>query len=280
MFRSTPHCHSPLPYKQSDFPHLPQKKHGIQCSRSLEFVCYYSPALRAAFNSSFVEGQTQTYRLEDISTNAFRLFVQWLYSQKIDLHVGIDSVSDNSVQSVAGAGKNGSNKPGNEIEEDEEEEVSTELVEAWRAQDLDLAQLWVADDRLFIPSLQNTVTLAWYKLWYSNGKRGCSTSWFNYAYEHTCVGSHLRNLAVDQLAYSVGPDEIKKRAEELPREMLIDLTLVYSEAVWPIGKEHDDLQKKFAREYSEERPGSMAPKGYRYRCTRTWRNYLVPEDED
>jgi hypothetical protein len=90
----------------------------------------------------------------------------------------------------------------------------------------------------------------------------------------------LRNLAVDQLAYSVNPDDIKKRAEELPREMLIDLTLVYSEAVWPIDEEDDDFQKEWARDYSEERPGSMAKTRYRYRCTRTWRNYLVPEGED
>lgn len=241
-----------------------------------EFVCYYSPALRAAFNSSFVEGQTQTYRLEDISTNAFRLFVQWLYSQKMDLHVGIDSVPDNSVQPVAGAGKNGSNGPGSGSDGNDGNKEDKE--EARRAQDLDLAQLWVVGDRLFIPSLQNAVILAWYKLWHSNDGRSCSTSWINYAYEHTCVGSHLRNLAVDELAYPVNPDEIKKHAEELPREMLIDLTLVYSKAVWPIDEE-DDFQKEWAGEYSDKRPGSMRRIGHRYRCTRTWRNYLVPEDE-
>jgi hypothetical protein len=32
--------------------------------------------LEAAFNSEFVEGQTQTYRLEDATERAFRLLVQ------------------------------------------------------------------------------------------------------------------------------------------------------------------------------------------------------------
>jgi hypothetical protein len=210
--------------------------------------------------------------------------VQWIYSQKISIRGSIDSVSDNSIQSVAGAGKNGSNKPGNELEEDQEdeEEAPTELKEVWRAQDLDLAQLWVAGDRLFIPGLQNAVILTWDNLWYSNDGRRCSTSWFNYAYEHTCVGSHLRNLAVDQLAYSVNPNVIKKRAEELPREMLIDLTLVYSEAIWPIDPE-DDVFRRSGRASIWKRPGNISKTGYqfeRFQCTRTWRDYLVPEDED
>jgi BTB/POZ domain len=57
-----------------------------------ERVCYYSPVLNAAFNSTFIEGQTQTYRLEDTSPSAFRLFTQWIYGQKFDLIQLPDSV--------------------------------------------------------------------------------------------------------------------------------------------------------------------------------------------
>ncbi|PVH85685.1 hypothetical protein DL98DRAFT_650661 [Cadophora sp. DSE1049] len=39
----------------------------------------------AAFNSEFIEGQTQTYRLEDISKHAMAFFVQYLYSQRLEI---------------------------------------------------------------------------------------------------------------------------------------------------------------------------------------------------
>jgi len=48
-----------------------------------EVVCLYSPVLKAAFNSNFMEGQTQTYTLEDCDDTAFRFIVQWMYRQSI-----------------------------------------------------------------------------------------------------------------------------------------------------------------------------------------------------
>jgi hypothetical protein len=47
------------------------------------FACHASPVLRAAFNSDFVEGQTQRYILEDTTEGAFRLFSEWIYTQNI-----------------------------------------------------------------------------------------------------------------------------------------------------------------------------------------------------
>jgi hypothetical protein len=47
------------------------------------FVCHVSPVLRAAFNSNFVEGQTQRYILEDTTEAAFHLFSEWVYTQNI-----------------------------------------------------------------------------------------------------------------------------------------------------------------------------------------------------
>jgi BTB/POZ domain len=52
-----------------------------------EVACLHSPVFKTAFNGSFVEGKTQTYRLEDTSVDVFRLLVQWLYSQKFKLAV-------------------------------------------------------------------------------------------------------------------------------------------------------------------------------------------------
>lgn len=48
------------------------------------FVCYHSPVLKAAFNSKFEEGETQTYKLADVTVPVFWLFVKWLYTQNLE----------------------------------------------------------------------------------------------------------------------------------------------------------------------------------------------------
>jgi hypothetical protein len=48
------------------------------------FICYYSPFFDAAFNGNFVEGDTQSMNLEETSTEAFGIFVNWLYTQGIE----------------------------------------------------------------------------------------------------------------------------------------------------------------------------------------------------
>jgi BTB/POZ domain len=45
-----------------------------------EFACRGSAVFEKAFNSAFIEGQTQTYKLEDVTPNTFRFFSEWLYS--------------------------------------------------------------------------------------------------------------------------------------------------------------------------------------------------------
>jgi BTB/POZ domain len=49
-----------------------------------DFICYYSPFFRAAFNGPFKEGQTQTMEFTDTHPVIFGLFVLWLYSQGLD----------------------------------------------------------------------------------------------------------------------------------------------------------------------------------------------------
>lgn len=62
-----------------------------------ERVFFYSPVLNAAFNGNFVEVQSQTYRLEDISPGAFRLYTRWIYQQKLDLRQLRDQYEDEEV---------------------------------------------------------------------------------------------------------------------------------------------------------------------------------------
>jgi len=243
----------------------------------LEYACHYSPVLTAAFNSVFLEGQTQTYRFDDISPSAFRLLVKWLYSERIDRRLDTYFLATCPDLNVDKEEMSNGTEDNDHNEDDQEND---KLKEAWRAQDLDLAQLWVAGDRLLIPRLQNEVMLAWHALW-TEGKdtRLCSTSWVSFAYTHTCKESPLRHLAVDQHAYNIHPDDITKYTEELPREMLLDLFFTYSRAVLPINDSAVDYV-----------PGSndildgvlllMETERYQYRCTRNWRGYLVPEDEE
>ena len=47
-------------------------------------ICHYSPFFRAAFNSNFIEGETQSMRLEDVDANTFGLLQHWLYTQKVE----------------------------------------------------------------------------------------------------------------------------------------------------------------------------------------------------
>jgi hypothetical protein len=40
-----------------------------------DFACHYSPVLKAALNSSFIEGQTQSYRMEEDNHEAVHLLI-------------------------------------------------------------------------------------------------------------------------------------------------------------------------------------------------------------
>ena len=48
-----------------------------------DFACHYSPVFHAAFNSNFIEGQTQTYHLEDAQDKVVTLLVKWIYTRRI-----------------------------------------------------------------------------------------------------------------------------------------------------------------------------------------------------
>ena len=59
-----------------------------------EFACYYSPVFKAAFNSKFMEGITQTYRLSDFDENVVHLLVEWIYLQDIHTSASGDNYSN------------------------------------------------------------------------------------------------------------------------------------------------------------------------------------------
>ncbi|KAG4442582.1 hypothetical protein IFR05_001912 [Cadophora sp. M221] len=172
-----------------------------------EFACAHSSVLKAAFNSEFIEGQTQTYHLKDTSTEAFRLLVQWFYTQKFDVFDKSDIVGPR---------------------------IKTEVETLYEEQDLHLVQLWVLADRLLISRLQNIVMEALQKLWAS--PNCASTAWIPYAYDHTAAGSQLRKLAVDQAIYHFQPSAFTACPDDFPKDMLFEMALATSKAVMPVGK--------------------------------------------
>ncbi|PVH85684.1 hypothetical protein DL98DRAFT_583275 [Cadophora sp. DSE1049] len=84
-----------------------------------KFACEESPVVRAAFNSSFVEGQTQEYTLADSTEATFTLFTEWMYTGNI-------------VNKLA---------------------HGTPVAEVGNTQ-VNLLELWVLADKLLVPQLQ------------------------------------------------------------------------------------------------------------------------------
>lgn len=91
--------------------------HKVKCIVHKEFACHYSPVLNAAFNSEFLEGQTQAYTLEEPDEATTRLLIHWLYTQNLDIELELETFDE----------------------------------------DLILAQLWVLAGKLLIPQLQSQI---------------------------------------------------------------------------------------------------------------------------
>jgi hypothetical protein len=156
-----------------------------------QFACHYSPVLKTAFNGSFVEGLTQTYKLEDTAATAFTLFVQWLYTRKIE-------------------------------EVTKSEHFIGEYFHA-------LTRLWVLADKLLIPCLQNQAIDAideWRK-----AHNMIAVHDFKYAYQNTSDDSPLRRLFVQHCVWNLTSETFKLPEYKFPEEMLRDLCTCFREVV-------------------------------------------------
>ncbi len=69
---------------------------------------------------------------------------------------------------------------------------------------------------------------------------GPTTSWIQYVYEHTSVGSPLRNFAADLCAYKVSPERFAEAPDDFPKEVLLDMAIVLSKAVQTFAPDDDD----------------------------------------
>lgn len=131
--------------------------------------------------------------MDDVSAGAFRMFVQWLYSQRLDDNRNYDSA-----------------KGGFWLQ--------------WETDDMYLAELWVLAEKLLIPHLQNAAIES--ILHFGSKMLEAPIKTFNYIYEHTDDSENpLRRLAVYLCMVFVDIDQVSK--ELLPKDFLWELSCAW-----------------------------------------------------
>ncbi|PQE07901.1 btb poz domain containing protein [Rutstroemia sp. NJR-2017a WRK4] len=164
------------------------------------FLCYASPFFDAAFNGNFVEGQTQSMKLET-SEQAFGMLV--------------DS-EDNYNSSCCPNDEDGDPPP---------EHVNH------------LIELWILADKILMPTLQNMVmdqiyTISW--LLFDQCGLDVQAINFNLVYNNTTTESPLRALVVSIFNVCSYALDLEFMAH-LPREMVLELYM----DLWQVhGKAH------------------------------------------
>jgi hypothetical protein len=172
-----------------------------------EHACRYSPVLDKAFNSTFKEGETQTYSIDDTTVEAFRMFVQWVYSQKLNVTVHTGPISLTQQQLL--------DDPCNHMSPCTKENYY-------------LSQLWVLAEKLMVPQLQDVVMDQFNII-----RQTCPEAFgchLNYIYANTSEESPLRRFAVQIVAWSPQMD-YKEFSVLYPKEFLLDLVMVFHSAV-------------------------------------------------
>jgi hypothetical protein len=183
-----------------------------------EVACDSTPVFERAFNSVFIEGQDQNYRITDTTRGAFQLLMQWMYSRDLELKQLDEAWIAN---------------PDNKYAADEE--------------DHELVELWVLAEKYGIPALQNRVIEAMVDI--GSITQCIPNGTFPYVYENTAKGSPLRRLCVAMVATYFTAKKVKEVFQDLnyyPAEFFYELSITvmdYSKA--RLGNEMGVLAKQF-----------------------------------
>lgn len=171
--------------------------------------------MNAAFNSNFIEGQTQTYRLEDTTPGSFKLLIQWVYAQK----VRISQPAPPGLLDV--------------LAERGEQDADV----GWGEEDMNLARLWVLADRLGMPKLQNNVMSIIVDI--SKLHQPAALT-FRYIYENTAEGSPLRALTIRQCATELNPRIFTGNTSAFPHQLLLDIAVYCAEYLRSMDGDEDN----------------------------------------
>ncbi|TGO53103.1 hypothetical protein BOTNAR_0305g00060 [Botryotinia narcissicola] len=163
-----------------------------------QIACEHSEVWNRAFNSVFVEGQTQTYRIEDTDPEVFRLLTQWVYREEFDhVHSGDLNASH-----------------------------SDDFASMVRCIDEDsaLLQLWVLAEKFMIPRLQNyTIRVLCNKVLICNPNLSYKDC--RYVYDNTAEGSALRCFVIEHSCWSRAFGLHDRDLVSYPVEMLGDIIM-------------------------------------------------------
>ncbi|KAG9238593.1 hypothetical protein BJ875DRAFT_480259 [Amylocarpus encephaloides] len=176
------------PRSQIDRPNF--SRHSSPTMVSL-FIGQQRGILKAAFESSFIEGLTQTYTIEDVRPDIFQLLVQWIYTKNFD---GLLTAHDARVPVLA------------------EVPVGSPVFAHQRY----FTHLWTLADRLAIQALQNTAMKGLVRHHEKYDLIGTST--FRLVYENPAKGSPLRQRCIDAACERNNSD--LKKMGSYPKKLL------------------------------------------------------------
>jgi hypothetical protein len=106
-----------------------------------ELACFYSPALKVAFNGNFNERNKQAYKLEDTDQDTFLFLRHWLYCQSFPEFLTEEQKCLIIDQSLSSGENDARLTAGRNVDK-----LSSALV-----------RLWVLAGMLLVPTLQNMV---------------------------------------------------------------------------------------------------------------------------
>jgi len=175
-----------------------------------ELACYYSPVWNSAFANGFKEGESQTYKLDDVSASVFELLVQWLNTQKFDgLLTQKDVLEAKKEHDTLLRKRKGTSHKKLKLDLKKSLDPST-------AKQLkrNLIDLWILADKFIIPKLQKLAILALARAGYRYGPVGATE--ILHAYKNTLTRSELRRHLVTS---SVGNCD---KLEEILKELKAD----------------------------------------------------------
>ncbi|KAE9374843.1 hypothetical protein N431DRAFT_544045 [Stipitochalara longipes BDJ] len=149
-------------------------------------TCNASPVLKAAFNSTFAEGQTQTYTMDDVDADVFKSFVKWLYTKKLTHE--FYTISDVWYKV-------------------DEQQQRCELNKCLQK----LADLWMLADRLLIPKLQDRIISQLRGTWRDGGFIHART-WRKFLNVDIQSASQMHDFAVYNVTYCRHEGFVQKAA--------------------------------------------------------------------
>jgi hypothetical protein len=170
-----------------------------------EVACLYSPVLKAAFNSNFIEGQTQAYTLEGCD-KAFQLIVQWMYRQPITPPATKEEY--NLIRAKLRS-----------VRSTQDFEILHKIVR----HSCDLVSAWLIADYLQIPRLQNYLVDQTEQLRLDT----CLSAflWIGFLYKNVPRSAAIRKLVFEQYVRFLPAEEYEKKSELFPKEFLLDYVI-------------------------------------------------------